>query len=115
VTPKLTENRQSTPERQAYEKLSFFEIRLASSRFVFDISLDPAKGAELNWLHKNTEILRKIVAADGMLHLRIRVGQEEWVERVRRKFFASKRLNASHLEALAKRNSHQQDVSTQAL
>jgi GTPase len=64
------------------------ETRLAGSRVVFDISLDPAKGAELNWLHKNTEILRKIVAADGMLHVRIRVGPE-WVERVRRKFFAA--------------------------
>jgi GTPase len=64
------------------------ETRLAGNRAVFDISLDPADGAELNWLHKNTEILRKVVAADGMLYVRIRVGPQ-WVERVRRKFFAA--------------------------
>jgi GTPase len=62
------------------------ETRLAEDRAVFDISLGPAQGAELNWLHKNTEILRKVVAADGMLHVRIRV-DPQWVGRVRRKFF----------------------------
>jgi GTPase len=64
------------------------EIRLAAGRATFDISLDPAHGAELNWLHNNTEILRKVVAADGMLRVRIRVGPE-WAERVRRKFLAA--------------------------
>ena len=64
------------------------ETRLGGDRAIFDISLDPADGADLNWLHENTEILRKAAASDGKLHLRIRVGPE-WVERVRRKFFAT--------------------------
>ncbi len=62
------------------------ETRLAGDRAIFEISLDPAQGAELNWLHENTEILRKAVAADGTLHVRIRAGPQ-WAERVRRKFF----------------------------
>ena len=63
------------------------ESRLATDRFVFDISLDPAHGGDLNWLHKNAEILRKTLAADGTLKLSVRVGPER-VERVRRRFFA---------------------------
>jgi GTPase len=62
------------------------ETRLAEDRAIFDISLNPADGAKLNWLHENTEILRKAVAEDGTLHVRIRVGPQ-WEERVRRKFF----------------------------
>jgi GTPase len=62
------------------------ETRLAEDRAVFDINLDPAQGGDLNWLHENTEILRKAVAADGTLHVRIRAGPQ-WAERVRRKFF----------------------------
>ncbi len=62
------------------------ETRLAEDRAIFDISLNPADGAKLNWLHENTEILRKAVAEDGTLHVRIRVGPQ-WEERVRRRFF----------------------------
>jgi GTP-binding protein HflX len=62
------------------------EARLAAGRFVFDVWLDPSQGGELNWLHKNAEILRKTAAADGRLQLSIRVGPER-VERVRRRLF----------------------------
>jgi GTPase len=62
------------------------ETRLAEDRAIFDVRLNPADGAKLNWLHENTEILRKAVAEDGTLHVRIRVGPQ-WEERVRRKFF----------------------------
>ncbi|MCI0465965.1 MAG: GTPase HflX, partial [Beijerinckiaceae bacterium] len=64
------------------------ETRLAAGRVVFEISLDPGDGAGLNWLHRNTEILRKMKAANGSLHLRIRVAAE-WAERVRRTFPAA--------------------------
>jgi GTPase len=64
------------------------ETRLAAGRFVFDIALDPAQGGELNWLHKNTEILRKTMAADGRLQVSVRVGPER-VDGVRRRFFTA--------------------------
>lgn len=64
------------------------ETRLAAGRFVFDIALDPAQGGELNWLHKNTEILRKTMAADGRLQVSVRVGPER-VDGVRQRFFAA--------------------------
>src|SRR5215470_16722212 len=57
------------------------ETTLAEDRAIFDISLDPADGAKLNWLHENTEILHKAVTEDGTLHVRIRVGPQ-WEERV---------------------------------
>jgi GTPase len=64
------------------------EERLAGGRVMFDITLDPANGAGLNWLHRNAEILRKVSVADGALHMQIRVAPEmaEWV---RRKFLAT--------------------------
>ena len=64
------------------------ETRLASDRIVFDIALDPANGAGLNWLHENTEIIGKSTAADGSVHMRVRVAPER-AEPVRRKFPAA--------------------------
>jgi GTPase len=61
------------------------ESRLASSRIVFDIALDPANGAGLHWLHENTEVMRKSTTADGALHVRVRVTPER-AEPFRRKF-----------------------------
>ncbi len=77
------------------------ETKLAEDRAIFDISLDPADGAELSWLHENTEILRKAVASDGKLHVRIRVGPE-WAERVRRKFFAPRQASDAAASPLSK-------------
>src|SRR5580700_5316989 len=64
------------------------ETRLASGRIVFDIALDPANGAGLHWLHENTEVIRKSTAADGAVHIRVRVAPER-AEPVRRKFPAA--------------------------
>ena len=64
------------------------ETRLASGRIVFDIALDPANGAGLHWLHENTEVMRKSTAADGAVHVRVRVVPER-AEPVRRKFPAA--------------------------
>ena len=61
------------------------ETRLASGRIIFDIALDPANGAGLHWLHENTEVMRKSTAADGAVHVRVRVVPER-AEPVRRKF-----------------------------
>jgi GTPase len=61
------------------------ETRLASGRIIFDIALDPANGAGLHWLHENTEVMCKSTAADGALHVRVRVAPER-AEPVRRKF-----------------------------
>lgn len=64
------------------------ESRLASGRIVFDIALDPTNGAGLHWLHENTEVMRKSTAADGAVHVRVRVVPER-AEPVRRKFPAA--------------------------
>jgi GTPase len=64
------------------------ETRLANDRIVFDIALDPANGAGLNWLHENTEVMGKSTAADGSVHMRVRVVPER-AEPVRRKFPAA--------------------------
>ncbi|MGH6823973.1 MAG: GTPase HflX, partial [Methylocella sp.] len=64
------------------------ETRLASGRIIFDISLDPANGAGLNWLHENTEVMGKSTAADGAVHVLVRVMPER-AEPVRRKFPAA--------------------------
>jgi GTP-binding protein HflX len=64
------------------------ETRLASGRIVFDIALDPANGAGLHWLHENTEVMCKSTAADGAVHVRVRVMPER-AEPVRRKFPAA--------------------------
>jgi len=64
------------------------EGRLAIGRIVFDIALDPVNGQGLNWLYENTEVMRKSTAADGAVHLTVRVAPER-AEPVRRKFFPS--------------------------
>ncbi|MCI0599108.1 MAG: GTPase HflX [Beijerinckiaceae bacterium] len=64
------------------------EARLAAGRNLFDVTLDPANGSGLNWLHKHVEILHKFRGADGALRVRVRVAPE-WAERVRRKFLSA--------------------------
>jgi GTPase len=69
----------------AFSASATIETRLASGRIIFDITLDPANGAGLHWLHENAEVLGKCAAADGALHVRVRVAPER-AEPVRRKF-----------------------------
>ncbi len=49
------------------------EQRLGSQRLTLDLVLDPADGASLGWLHRNTEVLAKSLRADGRLALTVRV------------------------------------------
>jgi len=64
------------------------EARLANGRMLFDVTLDPANGAGLNWLHENAEVMRKNTESDGIVHVRVRVPPER-AEPLRRKFRAS--------------------------
>jgi GTPase len=64
------------------------ESRLAKSRSVFDVMLDPANGAGLNWLYENTEVIRKNTDADGIVHVRVRVPPER-EDPLRRRFAAA--------------------------
>ncbi len=64
------------------------EARLANGRILFDVTLDPANGAGLNWLHENAEVMRKNTELDGIIHVRVRVPPER-AEPLRRKFRAS--------------------------
>jgi GTPase len=61
------------------------EARLAVGRLVFEIALDPVDGGGLNWLYENAEVLRKSTAADGAVHLTVRVAPER-AESIRRRF-----------------------------
>ncbi|WP_036257434.1 GTPase HflX [Methylocapsa aurea] len=64
------------------------EARLATGRVVFEIALDPVNGKGLNWLYENTEVMRKSTAADGAVHVTVRVAPER-AEPVRRRFLRS--------------------------
>lgn len=64
------------------------EARLANGRIIFDVTLDPANGAGLNWLHENAEVMRKNTEADGIVHVRVRIPPER-AEPLRRKFRAA--------------------------
>lgn len=64
------------------------ETKLADGRIMFDVTLDPANGAGLNWLHENTEVMQKDMEADGIVHLRVRVPPER-AEPLRQKFRAA--------------------------
>ena len=64
------------------------EARLANGRIIFDVTLDPANGAGLNWLHENAEVMRKNTEEDGIVHVRVRVSPDR-AEPLRRKFLAA--------------------------
>jgi len=64
------------------------EARLANGRILFDVTLHPANGAGLSWLHENAEVMRKNTESDGIVHMRVRVMPER-AEPLRRKFRAS--------------------------
>lgn len=61
------------------------ESRLAVGRLVVEIVLKPDNGEGLHWLYENAEVMRKSVAADGAVHVRVRVGPER-AAALRRKF-----------------------------
>lgn len=48
------------------------EVRLSKSRVVLDLLLDPADGAGLSWLYRNTEVMSKAMREDGQMELTVR-------------------------------------------
>ncbi len=61
------------------------EARVVAGRPTLLLSLDPADGAGLGWLHRNCEVLSRGLAADGRLHVTVRVEPGK-ADLVRRKF-----------------------------
>lgn len=61
------------------------EARLAARRSEIDLTLDPADGAGLSWLHRNAEVISRRSDEEGRLSMRVRVDPTK-VESLRRKF-----------------------------
>jgi GTP-binding protein HflX len=61
------------------------ENRMSAERVVLDIHLDPADGAGVSWLHRHTEVLAKMLHADGQLAVTVRADQAK-AEAVRIRF-----------------------------
>ena len=55
------------------EVAKVIEGRLALRRTVLDLSLDPADGAGVSWLHRHAEVIAKSLDADGRLAMTVRV------------------------------------------
>ena len=49
------------------------QARLALSRIVLDLVVDPADGAGMSWLHRNTEVMEKSLGEDGQMAMTVRV------------------------------------------
>jgi GTP-binding protein HflX len=49
------------------------EVRLGSKRVVLDLVVDPADGAGMSWLHRNTEVMEKALGDDGKMAMTVRV------------------------------------------
>ena len=49
------------------------ESRVVRDRPVFELTLDPADGAAVNWVYQNAEVMTRSVHTDGRLALRVRV------------------------------------------
>jgi GTP-binding protein HflX len=65
--------------------LDTIEQRLAARRVVLDLVLDPADGAGVSWLHRNTEVMDKSLREDGQLAMSVRADDAK-AELVRGKF-----------------------------
>ena len=65
------------------------EARLATRRVVLDLALDPADGAGVSWLHRNTEVMEKAMNAEGRLAMTVRVDPGK-AEVVKAKFAAQR-------------------------
>jgi GTP-binding protein HflX len=64
------------------------EARLAQSRTMLDLVLDPADGAGVSWLHRNTEVMAKSMREDGRYAVTVRVDPTK-ADIVRRKYAAA--------------------------
>jgi GTP-binding protein HflX len=65
--------------------LDAIEARLAAGRALVDLDLDSADGQGLHWLYENTEVMARRSAADGRIHLRLRVAPDK-MARIARRF-----------------------------
>jgi GTPase len=52
------------------------EARLSLKRVVLDLSLDPADGAGVSWLHRHTEVMEKALDAEGRYAMKVRVAPD---------------------------------------
>jgi GTP-binding protein HflX len=68
--------------------LEVIEARLARSRVVIDLVLDPADGAGVSWLHRHSEVMTKAMRDDGQLGMTVRADATN-AERIRGKFTAA--------------------------
>ncbi|HTE77425.1 MAG TPA: GTPase HflX [Xanthobacteraceae bacterium] len=71
------------------------EARLAASREVIELCLDPADGAGVSWLHRHTEVLSKSVDKDGRIAMTVRADPDK-AANVRAKFFTPAALARGH-------------------
>jgi GTP-binding protein HflX len=53
------------------------EARLAASREVIELCLDPADGAGVSWLHRHTEVLKKSIDKDGHIAMTVRADPDK--------------------------------------
>jgi len=65
--------------------LATIEARLAASRVVLDLVLDPADGAGVSWLHRHAEVMAKNMDEHGKLAMTVRVEPDK-AARVKAKF-----------------------------
>jgi GTP-binding protein HflX len=65
--------------------LETIEARLAQHRVMLDLVLDPADGAGVSWLHRNSEVMAKAMREDGRLGMTVRADATN-AERIRGKF-----------------------------
>ena len=67
--------------------VDLIESRLASTRVVLELDLDPIDGAGASWLYRNAEVLEKNLRDDGRLAMTVRVDPAK-VDLIRAKFDA---------------------------
>jgi len=67
--------------------IAAIETRLAARRVVLDLSVDPADGAGVSWLHRHTEVMGKSLGQDGRFAMTVRVEPGK-ADAVRAKFAA---------------------------
>ena len=65
------------------------EARIAACRTLIDLTLDPADGAGISWLHRHTEVMTKDLREDGRFAMTVRVDPTK-VAIVRAKFTVDK-------------------------
>ena len=65
--------------------ITAIEARLGESRLTLHLSLDPADGAGLSWLYRNSEVLSRAMGEDGRLAVTVRADADK-AARVRAKF-----------------------------